>query len=43
MDDENFGGLSVAEVFREQMAKWKPIQEAICSFNHNARAEQLAA
>jgi type I restriction enzyme R subunit len=24
MDDENFGGLSVAEVFRGQLTKWKP-------------------
>jgi type I restriction enzyme R subunit len=43
MDDENFGGLSIADVFRGQTEKWKPIQEAIYTFNRNARAESMAA
>ena len=43
MDDENFGGLSIADVFRGQMLKWEPIKEVIFTFNHNARAESMAA
>ena len=42
MDDENFGGLTVAEVFRDQMPKWKQIQNVIYAFNRNARVEQAA-
>lgn len=43
MDVENFGGLSVAEVFREQISKWEPIRKVIYTFNDNARTEWLAA
>lgn len=43
MDDENFGGLSIADVFRNELSKWKQIQEAIDTFNHNARADMKAA
>jgi type I restriction enzyme R subunit len=44
MDDENFGGLSIAEVFKGQIpTKWKPIQDVIYSFNRNARVESMAA
>jgi type I restriction enzyme R subunit len=43
LDDENFGGLSIADVFRDNMSKLKPIQEFIYSFNRNARADAVAA
>jgi type I restriction enzyme R subunit len=43
MDEENFGGLSVADVFREKASEWKRIQETIYTFNRNARAELMAA
>jgi|GEM_PF-5587586 len=43
MDDENFGGLFVADVFREQMPMWAEIKNIIYTFNRNARVELLAA
>jgi type I restriction enzyme R subunit len=43
VDDDNFGGLSVADVFRGKMATWKSIQETIYTFNRNARVDNIAA